>query len=195
MRTAIGFFLAITAASSVSAQHSQWLPPRPPYADSLPDAARAPLARTVAQAEREGATWPRRSEVSSQPNQDARNHWATPAPRTCATATSIGPLRSGEFVIGGNIGGSEAWHGEVKIWWEPMHPAESFSLVVRGVSLTTPGDTLRYTSTNWVIGGRPPADWSGPVFFASGLVIPSTGRWLVIATSGPDWGCFILTSA
>ena len=121
--------------------------------------------------------------------------FSTDAPRSCATAMSIGPLRSGEFIIGGNIGGAAAWHDAVKIWWAPMHPDKRNQLVVRGASLTIPGDTVRYVSSNWAVGGPPPYDLTRPNFYASGFWFPATGRWLVIATSGRDWGCFILTSA
>jgi len=115
---------ACLGARPASAQSSPG--PRPRYADSLPSALRVPIVTTVALAEAEGASWPHRSEPSSQP-EPARSHdFAASAPRRCAVATSIGPLRSGEFLIGGNIGGAAAWHGDVKIWWAPMHPSEAF---------------------------------------------------------------------
>ena len=33
---------------------------------------------------------------------------------------------------------------------------------------------------------------SGP-FYISDFVLPHAGRWRLIATAGPDWGCFDLT--
>jgi hypothetical protein len=66
---------------------------------------------------------------------------------------------------------------------------------VRGASLRPAGDTLRYTNTGWAIGGSPREGAFGPIFYASGIVFPSPGRWLLIATSGHDWGCFIVTAS
>jgi hypothetical protein len=30
-------------------------------------------------------------------------------------------------------------------------------------------------------------------FFPTGTIIPDWGRWLLVATSGANWGCFIVT--
>jgi hypothetical protein len=121
-------------------------------------------------------------------------------PRRCVAAWEIGPAQSGEFTIGGNLAGSVAMRAgrPGKVWWAPLHYAADMPpLVVRGRSLTTPSDTLIFTTAKiaWPVtpGGPrvPPAQRK--YFFPSGITIPGPGRWLLIATSGPNWGCFILT--
>jgi|CXWL01.1.fsa_nt_gi hypothetical protein len=168
------------------------LAPRPAYADSLPNALTAAIPRSVREAEAEGAKWPRREAGTTQRG-DAAKPWETSVPRKCMTAETSRPLRSGEFNIGGELVSGPRPGGQVKIWWEPMHPFDSLPLVVRGVSLTNPADTLRQMMKDISRGGRPPMDWSGPFFYPSGFWFPASGRFLVVATSGTDWGCFILS--
>ena len=122
------------------------------------------------------------------------------APRVCATGYDMGPVSSGEFTIGGNLGGVAAVRAgrPRKIWWAPRLAARDMPpLLVRGRSLTNPRDTLRFTSAKvaWqaVPGGPPMPETERKYFFPSGITIPHSGRWLLIATSGPNWGCFILT--
>lgn len=74
-----------------------------------------------------------------------------------------------------------------------MHPAASVPLVVRGVSLTNPADTLRQVMRDLAIGEGADGRSTGPTFFPSGFWFPATGRYLVVATAGADWGCFILS--
>ena len=168
------------------------LAPRPAWADSLPNALTIPIPRTVGEAEAEGARWAKRKEATTQRGEVAKT-WAMSAPRKCVTAEVSAPLRSGEFHIGGELVSGPRPNGQVKIWWEPMHPVDSLPLVVRGISLTNPADTLRQMMKDISRGGTPPMDWSGPFFFPSGFWFPASGRFLVVATSGADWGCFILT--
>jgi hypothetical protein len=168
--------------------------PRPPwrvdYAGTLPDAAVAAIPRSVDAAESEGARWA----VSADPSSQLPGHtadFATPSPRRCVEVDSVGPVRSGEFFAGGilrNIGAG----GRPKLWWRPMHPTIAFNLTVRGARLDSPPDTLRYEDRTLEIGGRSLFTSPGPFFYSAGVTIPSSGRWLVVATSGPDWGCFIL---
>lgn len=151
-----------------------------------------PIPRNVLEAEAEGATWARRTGGTTQRG-DAAKGWQTDVPRKCMTARASAPLRSGEFFIGGELNSGPRPSGQVKIWWEPKHPADSLPLVVRGVSLTNPADTLRQMMKELAIGMGPDGRATGPTFFPSGLWFPASGRFLVVATSGADWGCFILS--
>lgn len=178
-------------------------------------------AEIVAAAEADGAAYPRAATPASSSSASSRWHSADlstivarldqtdphsatqasdAAGRRCAVGYEKGPVRSGEFTIGGNLSGSAAMHAgrRGKVWWAPVHyAAEMPPLVVRGRSLTTPNDTLRYTTPTiaWpVIPGvlralQPAREY----FFPSGITVPRPGRWLVIATSGANWGCFILS--
>jgi hypothetical protein len=108
-------------------------------------------------------------------------------------------VRSGEFVIGGQLGGAYRLNDEInaklgapglirKIWWTPLHFASVMpALVVSGRKLGVPSDTLQFLSS------RIAWNSDSEYFFPSGFRIPSAGRWLLVASSGPNWGCFILT--
>lgn len=113
--------------------------------------------------------------------------------RTCAAGREIGPIRSGEFVIGGNLSGRAAMEAgrSGKVWWAPLHHGRKMPpLLVTGRSLSAPRDTLRFiTSLVARTTGQPPRQY----FFPSGIMVPKPGRWLMVATSGANWGCFILT--
>jgi hypothetical protein len=117
------------------------------------------------------------------------------AVRKCVAGVGLGPVRSGEFVIGGEVTGTRAGR-EAKIWWSPFHHALDMPpLVVEGRSLSAPPDSFRFESANVAFPGNPR---DGPVpeaerryFFPTGITIPRPGLWLLIATSGPNWGCFI----
>jgi hypothetical protein len=171
---------------------------------------RLPVRETVAAAETEGAAYPRGPAREHDPVVFAGNPIGTPerkctsGPSTDVAAgksagfdfsyTPVG-IRSGDFVIGGQIGaGTPPGAGrQSKIWWAPYHnPHEHFTpLVVRGARLGHPGDTIRYMQPNHAWPGRGPET---DAFFPSGIELPRPGRWLLIATAGDDWGCFILTA-
>lgn len=115
------------------------------------------------------------------------------APRTCVTGFDMGPAHSGEFTIGGNLSGLRglrAAHAG-KVWWIPVHRGRDMPpLEVRARSLTNPRDTTRYSTATvaYTVSGA-----TRTYFFPSGIMLPKPGRWIVVATSGDNWGCFILT--
>lgn len=143
-------------------------------------------ASIVARAEAEGATF-----------YATRGRHGTPR---CVEGHEIGPAESGDFTIGGMLGGSKALRaGYVgKIWWRPAHAnAKMPPLEVRGHNLSTLRDTVFFATATVAWPGRPgqvvPAE-RREYFFPSGFSVPTAGRWLVIATSGDNWGCFIVTA-
>jgi hypothetical protein len=120
--------------------------------------------------------------------------------RNCVTGFETGPAHSGEFLIGGMLAGHHSMLSgrEGKVWWQPSYGRLDMPpLLVRGRNLNNPSDTVRFESARlaWQVNpDRSPV----PVeqrdyFFPSGITIPTPGRWLLIATSGVNWGCFILT--
>jgi hypothetical protein len=148
-------------------------------------------AKMIAAAEAEGARF----------QQVAPTHGMVAAPRRCVVAYEMGPVSSGEFTIGGKLGGSVAMRAgaQGKVWWSPLHnSADMPPLVVRGRSLTTPTDTMRFTTDRiaWPVvpGALQLAQPKRKYFFPSGITIPRPGGWLLIATSGANWGCFIVTT-
>ncbi len=114
------------------------------------------------------------------------------ANRTCAEGHELGPIRSGEFLIGGQLGGKAAMIAgrPGKVWWAPLHNARNMPpLLVRGRRLSAPNNTVRFSSRMVARSiGQPERHY----FFPSEIIVPRPGRWLMIATSGANWGCFIL---
>jgi len=161
-------------------------------------------ARIIAAAEAEGAAFPRHADSQTTANL-----------RRCIVGYDLGPAHSGEFSIGGNLGGvrddpdpeelikqreSTAMHAghAGKVWWGPDHSSRDMPpLVVRGRNLANVRDTVRYTRAKaaWRVqpGANPVHENAREYFFPSGITIPTPGRWLLVATSGDNWGCFILT--
>jgi hypothetical protein len=174
-----------------------------PSAAPTPDAAAAPA--TIAAAEAEGHTHPR----SSPPQEPgiAFQQAAGTAARACVEVERLlAPdddsaipasdqrgragrgIRSGEFVAGPFGAYKKDWARDPrngKLWWVPFHTATMPGLTVRAVLLDDPAPNRTFTLT--------PAVGAGGPFYPSGVVLPAPGRWMLIATAGPDWGCFIVT--
>lgn len=193
-----GFPTAFTLAAAfagtpLTAQMDPGVPIGPTVAVPIPDARTARIATTVAIAEAEGNKWPTVSVPSTQPENSQARLLLGAAPRTCVGAVSIGPLRSGELLVGGEIGGAVAVKGSArpaKVWWMPKYPVRNDSLVVRAALLGSPADTMRIVMTTWSSSGPNTGPWAYP----SATRLPKSGRWLVVATSGPNWGCFVFES-
>ena len=143
--------------------------------------------QVTAAAEREGAAYQR---VAGPSDAEAR---------TCALPWFNAPVKSGEFKIGGQVSPVDPLKAgqQGKIWWAPVHNAKDMPpLVLRGRNLTTMKDTVRLTISGVAYTGTPGSrtpESRRTYFFPSGTTLPTAGRWLVIATSGANWGCFVLT--
>lgn len=165
----------------------------------------APLPATTAAAEAEGRDYPQ-SHPPQEPD-GAFQRAAGTAARDCvevepllaSDADSTLPasdqrgsaghgIRSGEFVAGPFGGYKQNWARDPrdgKLWWVPLHRDAMPGLTVRAVLLDDPAIGRAFTLT-------PAAGADGP-FYPSGVVLPAPGRWLLLATAGPNWGCFVMT--
>lgn len=190
MNAPLGFLLTCIAGVALSAQTLA--------AQLAPIPSGRTEAELIAAAERQGEAFPRRDSPDEPSPMFATRSGS--ADRRCVEGIELGPVRSGEFVIGGNLGGSRAMTAGRggKVWWAPLHDALDMPpLVVRGRNLTSPGDTVHYTTPDvaWPVApgaAFPVPDATREYFFPSGISLPTRGRWLVIATSGSNWGCFII---
>lgn len=101
-------------------------------------------------------------------------------------------VRSGEFVVGGVL--SALVHGRpIKFWWKPLNSSMNMELLVRGRSLGTPSDTLRFESSDVTstLDSETLEPYEEEAAFV-GIAFPSAGTWVVVATSGRNWGCFVI---
>jgi hypothetical protein len=86
---------------------------------------------------------------------------------------------------------SRVWphaNGSYKVLWLPLHdPRERRdALLLRGTRIGHPADSIRI---------RVPEAAANPraTGFPSLVSFPKAGQWVVVATAGNDWGCFLVT--
>ena len=98
-----------------------------------------------------------------------------------------GALRSGEFVAGPFDSYIIHWTptNEGKLWWAPLHTDLMPGVRVEAILLDNP--SVRRTYEFSTVGHADDA------FYPSGILLPKSGTWRLVVTSGPDWGCFELT--
>jgi hypothetical protein len=155
----------------------------------------------VASAEREALSFPvdptppARLKVAFTPGKTAGH-----VERKCVTGAGLGSIRSGEFVIGGELSGQDPRETRKrvtpKIWWSPLHHSAAMQLLVRGRRVGGGGE-YRWLSVT-VAHGLPAPGVHVPesereYFFPSGIEFLHSGTWVLVATQGSDWGCFVLT--
>ena len=108
-------------------------------------------------------------------------------------------LRSGEWITS-FTNYSTFWSPERfnhKIAFAPLHTAQMPGMLIRATLLAAPRTTFAYhpvrgyvhTPTDGEIGG----DREGERFYIMSIVLPRAGRWMLVVTAGPDWGCFVIT--
>jgi hypothetical protein len=163
------------------------------------------IPTSVPAAEAEGAAYPR-SAVPHTVARDFRSPISGTSDRRCVVPppdSLLGDtLRSGEFIVRGGIGRSTGPMGYSlsrarKLLWEPLHNPYVYptrkGLLVRAVRVGHPSDTLRLAVAHAAYPGiKMKYTEAG---YPSGFNFPSAGEWLMVATSGTDWGCFLLTIA
>jgi hypothetical protein len=142
--------------------------------------------RTVAEAEAEGASYPRprstaataRTCTTIRPEQIV-----FPSPTPTGDPKSHN-LSSGDFFAGSISFGWGDNYEQAKMPLEPRRPdLVGTGLWLRVIRLDQPGEgpTFELDRLN---GGYP--------FFPSWPRFPTPGKWMLIATAGVNWGCFVL---
>lgn len=163
----------------------------------VPRASRAQdIPRTVAAAEAEGAAFRREAAPTLVPAMFGGIPYEGSNDRRCVTrapndSVPSGSLRSGELIVRTGFTGRWGLRADKpsKVVWFPLdapsgHVAPGYSLLIRAVHIGDPADTLRLTV---------PGETRGS--FPSLVRFRAPGQWLVVATTGADWGCFVLTVA
>lgn len=143
-----------------------------------------PAPTTVAAAEAEGAKYPK-PDGRAVP---ARGYGTAfgPTDRKCVDAETHAAARSGQFVAGTFedhiiMGNS----GRRKVWWAPLQTEIMPPMLLRAAKTSAPDKTVAWTFPSVVhnINGY---------FFNTEFMFPEAGKWLVVVTSGDNWGCFLL---
>ncbi|MDQ5822981.1 MAG: hypothetical protein M3441_02080 [Chloroflexota bacterium] len=137
--------------------------------------------------------------------EDARTHPTAPPPdnprpqfnknypgaaqRTCVDVAKYDIARSGEFVAGNFQLFIQQWRPNLperqgKIWWVPLHQDQMQQLTVKVIRHEDLATIVRVHSFSTI------AENEQGSFYPSGIALPSAGRWRLVATSGPNWGCF-----
>ncbi len=157
------------------------------------------IPTSVAAAEAEGAAFPRGAAPTFVSINFSHPFDGT-AERKCvapsATEGQSEQLRSGEILIRGQFVGE--WGPEArrtnKFLWIPVHNPFEFpnALLLRAARIGHPEDAFRVAIADWGYEGRGHERESG---FPSGVALPKAGSWMIIATAGDDWGCFLFSVA
>ena len=186
-------------------------PTLPPSPTPLVDFENAVLM-SIAEAEAEAHDWPA---VDGPPDETAASgRYEGESERVCVDVqpgvSESGAWRSGDFVAG---------HFDVfleerpknprysKLWWSPVHnrPDLLAGVTVRAVRLDELEDARSTRVFHFEIVAWPespdatstplPKDEYPDYFYPSGLELPSGGHWMLVATMGPNWGCFVIDLA
>jgi hypothetical protein len=145
---------------------------------------------SIAEAEAQGA---RRERTARNNPGDGRLYGGT-AERRCVSVDSINVARSGDFLAGPFTHGDPQALGR-KIWWEPAYvsPTTPASLTVSAVRIDTVGAARVYVGFTLSRASNPETRVrSATQFYPGGIRFPSRGRWMLVATAGPNWGCYTL---
>jgi hypothetical protein len=108
--------------------------------------------------------------------------------RRCVDAETHVMARSGEFVAGPfDTYVSLAGTGRRKVWWAPRDTATATMppLQLRATKVGAPDVTVSWTLPSVVRN-------ENGYFFNTLVLFPQNGKWLVVVSSGNNWGCFVL---
>ena len=151
----------------------------------------------VRDAEEEGEAYPKAAPPDRTSPIFARSLRGT-SKRECVEVPRRTGVRSGEFVARVEIVYTDESTGKryAKIPWSRLHLSEEYfanegdvaAMTVRVAPLEDPS-RIKARKLSETAGNA-----SGE-FYTSGTPLPGEGPWRMIATSGPDWGCFDLKAS
>lgn len=152
------------------------------------------IPATVQQAEAEGANFGHEASQVVGQSYFTESPFGGTADRRCVAGAAQnldGSLRSGDFIVRGRVDGTFRVGKERKVLWIPLHVSASRKppLVVRAARVGNPADSVRLRIDGLAHGG---GSVHGLYGYQSLVSFPSAGQWVVIATAGNDWGCFVL---
>jgi len=187
------FLFCLLSAISLSAQSRTSTPDLASRIKAAEEQVTNARPRKIADAEAEGAGYPR---VES----DTRSGSDAPA-RTCmlikpdqivfpTSKAGFNPsLRSGDFSAVSISFGWDKTYELAKVPLEVRHPELiGAGLWLRLIRLDPPGDAPPLALADF----NARAMNSGRGFFATFPRFPTPGKWMMIATAGANWGCFVL---
>ena len=93
-------------------------------------------------------------------------------------------LVSGEFSAASLSFGWDQTYEQAKMPLTPEYPTKvGNGLTLSVTRIDPPGETLRFD-----VSGFPRNEW----FFPAWPRFPTPGRWMIVATAGVNWGCFVI---
>lgn len=147
-------------------------------------------ADAVRQAEARGAVYDGGKKGPQQAGFDGQADLGT-RDRKCVEVGDGDVVQSGDIVAGSFKFFRSHWqlNGARKLWWAPRYlptgQARS-ALSVQATPIDRPGGVTSYRREAMVRSA------SGQYFFNTDFGLPEAGRWLIVATAGPNWGCFVV---
>jgi hypothetical protein len=80
------------------------------------------------------------------------------------------------------------------VWWKPIDGSRDMTIDITSRSLDGHKGQVDFElgpATTTYTNDRPPQPIPEDAFFPGGARFPAPGRWIAVATSGDDWGCFV----
>lgn len=153
----------------------------------LPFPADDPVAAAVAH----GVAFARPDSIRPHPD-TTRELVGTPRRECVAAPTRQGVVvQSGEMLMGGHFSFPLYNGGAKKIWWHPLSAETPAEIRVVAQRLDDPSQIVEWGSSHPTVASGMPRTPEN-LFFPGGLIFPSVGEWVVVATSGASWGCLIV---
>jgi hypothetical protein len=161
--------------------------------------------KSSADVEREAQSYPQAPPPKELPANFEQEHPGS-SERECVYVNPLldevgrdGAIRSGQIVAGPFGHFVRGWNPyiENKLWIAPLHTGGMPGATIQRVPLDGQRgmSAVRYEQVAWTAeaASQESAEARSTRFYPGGLKLPEAGRWRLVVTSGPDWGCFELT--